>query len=155
MTDPRRPSVTDDPAPATSVRFAGAARVLAPAVRRRGLDVPSWRSPPRVTSADRTLRRRPDGSVVVAVRVRGRPWTAVLADMIEGVVVANRLLGPDADATRTALWAAVERDGRRDEPRARRPARSRAGDEGGRRPQRQDAASAPLSGRTPTRAEAA
>jgi hypothetical protein len=34
-------------------------------------------------------------------------WVAVLADMVEGVVVANRLRGPTADRAREALWAAV------------------------------------------------
>lgn len=43
----------------------------------------------------------------VAVAVRGRPWAAVVADMIEGVVVANRLTAPLADRLRTELWAAV------------------------------------------------
>ena len=36
------------------------------------------------------MRRRADGGVAVAVRVRGRPMAAVLADLVEGVVVANR-----------------------------------------------------------------
>lgn len=112
-----RPAAPDEPA-ASSVRFAGAARVLADAGRRRGLEVPGFRSPPRVTGADRTLRRRPDGSAVVAVRVRGRPWPAVLGDMIEGVVAANGLHSPQADEVRTALWGAVERDAERSTGRA-------------------------------------
>jgi hypothetical protein len=45
---------------------------------------------------------------MVAVRLRDRPWPAVLADMIEGVVVVNRLVGVDADELRSLLWAAVE-----------------------------------------------
>jgi hypothetical protein len=110
MTTPVPPAAEPAPMPASSVRFAGAARVLGDAVRRRGLQAPAYRSPPRVANADRTVRRRADGSVAIAVRVRGRPWSAVLADMIEGVVVTNRLEGPDADAARTALWAAVEAD---------------------------------------------
>jgi hypothetical protein len=36
---------------------------------------------------------------------------AVLADMIEGVVVANGLHGPQADHTRTMLWTAAEGGG--------------------------------------------
>ena len=48
---------------------------------------------------------------MVAVRLRGRPWSADVSDMVEGVVVANRLTGTDADATRRALWAALESDG--------------------------------------------
>ena len=90
----------------TTARFAHAARTLGHEARRRGLVVPSFRCPPRVTGADRTLRRRAGGAVV-AVRVRGRPWPAVLADMIEGVVVANELSPPAATRVRTDLWELV------------------------------------------------
>jgi hypothetical protein len=40
--------------------------------------------------------------------LRQRPWLAVLADMIEGVVVVNSLRGGAADDLRHELWAAVE-----------------------------------------------
>jgi len=93
---------------ATSLRFASAARTLGVAARRRGLQVPGFRSPPRLPAAERTLRRRPDGTSVVAIRLRGRPWAAVLADMVEGVVVANRLGGAEATRARAALWSALE-----------------------------------------------
>lgn len=95
---------------ATSVRFAAAARVLGRAARRRGLDVPGFRSPPRLAGVERSLRRTSSGTATVAVRLKGRPWPAVLADMIDGVVAANRLAGAEADRARTALWAAVEAD---------------------------------------------
>jgi hypothetical protein len=94
---------------ATSFRFASAARTLGQVARQRGLTVPGFRSPPRLASAERTLRRRSDGGVTVAVRMRGRPWVAVLADMIEGVIVTNCLVGADATRARTALWAALEK----------------------------------------------
>lgn len=96
---------------ATSLQFAAAARSLGSAARQRGLAVPTFRSPPRLVGVDRSLRRRADGAVVVAVRLRGRPWVAVLADMVEGVVAANGLTGGDADHCRTAMWAAVEGGG--------------------------------------------
>ncbi len=92
---------------ATSVQFAAAARALGAAARQRGLTVPGFRSPPRVKGAERTLRRTPGGAATVAVRLRGRPFAAVVADMVEGVVVANRLDGTEATRVRTALWAAV------------------------------------------------
>jgi hypothetical protein len=38
----------------------------------------------------------------------GRPWAAVLADMIEGVIAANRLQGVAADRSRRQLWAALD-----------------------------------------------
>jgi hypothetical protein len=92
---------------ATSLRFAGAVRGLGTAARRHGLVLPGFRSPPRVAS-DRSLRWRPDGSAVVAVRLKGRPWSAVLGDMVEGVIVANGLEGRRAEHCRSALWAALE-----------------------------------------------
>ena len=93
--------------PASSLRFAAAARALADECRRRGLTVPGFRSPPRLQGVDRSVRRRPDGGAMVAVCLRGRPWPAVLADMVEGVIVTNALSGPDADRSRAALWEAV------------------------------------------------
>jgi hypothetical protein len=91
---------------ATSSRFAEAARALGSAARSVGASCPSFRSPPRRTGVDRTIRRW-EGGATVAVRLRGRPWPAVLADMVEGVVVANGLAGPAADELRSALWATV------------------------------------------------
>jgi hypothetical protein len=90
----------------TSLDFAHAARVLGREARRRGLVAPSFRCPPRIVGVDRSLRRYPAGAVV-AVQLKGRPWMAVLGDMIEGVVVANRLQPPHADRLRNELWKVV------------------------------------------------
>ena len=91
------------PAAASTVDFASAARSLTREARRRGLVGPSFRCPPRLVGVDRSIRRRSDGAIV-SVRLRGRPWVAVLADMIEGVVAANRLVAPQADRLRADLW---------------------------------------------------
>jgi hypothetical protein len=48
------------------------------------------------------------GRETVAVQLADRPWPAVLADMVEGVVVANLLTGAEAMRVRTALWAALD-----------------------------------------------
>ncbi len=92
---------------ATTVEFASAARALTREARRRGLVAPSFRCPPRLVGVDRSIRRRPDGAVV-SIRLKGRPRSAVIADMIEGVVVANGLRPPRADRLRTELWTALE-----------------------------------------------
>ncbi len=94
---------------ASTVDFAHAARTLSRVTRRMGLDAPSYRCPPRLVGIDRAIRRRPNGAVV-SVRVKGRPRAAVLADMIEGVVVTNRLLPPQADRVRTDLWLVMDGD---------------------------------------------
>lgn len=101
----RRPA---RPVPSTStIEFAEVARTLGRETRRRGLVVPGFRCPPRLVGVDRSLRRC-DGAVTVAVRINGRPLAAVAADMIEGVVVANRLTPPAADRLRRELWESVE-----------------------------------------------
>lgn len=92
---------------ATTVRFAVAARTLGRVARAHDLTAPGFRSPPRLERADRSIRRRGERTATVAVRLRGRPWPAVLADMIEGVVAANALEGPAADEVRSRLWDAM------------------------------------------------
>lgn len=92
---------------ATSLRFASAVRTLGHAARARGLVVPGFRSPPRLAGAQRTLRRHAGGAATVSVSIRERPFQAVAADMIEGIVVANQLDGTAATRARTALWEAL------------------------------------------------
>jgi hypothetical protein len=107
---PEQPSqrgVVEPPAATTTtVQFAAAARALAAAARRFGLAAPSFRTPPRLVSLDRTVRCHARGGVV-SVRIRGRPWVAVLADMIDGVIAVNRLDARRANRARADLWDAV------------------------------------------------
>ena len=101
---------------ASTVEFAHAAAALSRVARAAGLVAPSFRCPPRLVGADRTIRRRGDGAIV-SVRVRGRPVHALLADMIEGVVVTNGLVAPHADRLRAELWEAVVPTGDSSAPR--------------------------------------
>jgi len=91
----------------SSTSFAVAVRVLAAEARALGLEVPGFRSPPRLAGADRSLRRRPGAAPAVAVRLAGRPFEAVVADMVEGIVVANGLAGRRAAEARARLLGAV------------------------------------------------
>ena len=90
----------------SSLRFARAVQALAATARALGLVVPGFRSPPRLLGVQRSIRRWPGGATV-AVVVRDRPWPAVQADLVEGVVAATGLEGAAADAARSALWAAL------------------------------------------------
>ncbi|MFL6206458.1 MAG: hypothetical protein ACJ739_14035 [Acidimicrobiales bacterium] len=97
-----------EPVPSsTTVRFAHAVQAIAGASRAQGLLVPSFRSPPRLVGVLRSIKRW-EGGATIAVVVRGRPWPAVQADLIEGVVAANGLVPPDADRARSELWLALE-----------------------------------------------
>jgi hypothetical protein len=90
-----------------SFQFSTACRALSSAARAAGLLAPSFRSPPGVEGATRTIRRRSRSSVVLAVAIHGRPTEAVLSDLVEGVVVANGLEPKDALRVRGLLWEAV------------------------------------------------
>jgi hypothetical protein len=90
----------------TTVLFAHAARCLGAAARAAGLTVPAFRSPPRRAGAPRTIRRLPGGPVV-AVVLRDRAFRDVLVDMVEGIVIANRLQDPAAARVRRTLLDAV------------------------------------------------
>ena len=100
--------VLSDSAADPSGRFVLTARALAIAARELGLNVPSFQSPPRSDQLDRSIQRRPDGDCVVAVRVRGRPFAAVVADAIEGIVVCNDLDAAAAVTVRDELWREIE-----------------------------------------------
>lgn len=90
-----------------AVQFAQTARALAEVAHRLGLAAPGYRSPPRKGAGHRTIRRSDEGTATVSVVVRDRPWPAVVADMVDGVVVVNHLEGEAAGEARDALWAAV------------------------------------------------
>ncbi len=94
----------EEPLPATALRFSETVRTVIALARRGRLRPPVFRSPPGLAQVDRSIRRRPNGTVVVAVRRAGRPLAAVQADVIEGVVVANELDRERADHFRRAAW---------------------------------------------------
>ncbi len=91
---------------APPLRFAELARRIGAAARAAGLVVPAFRTPPRRAGVARTIRRLPGGPVV-AVRSRSRPTADVVADMVEGVVVANGLTADAARRVRESLLGAV------------------------------------------------
>jgi hypothetical protein len=95
-----------DMEPATTLQFAAAARSLTRSARLQGLVAPGFRSPPRLAGVNRSVLRR-GSSASIAVRVRGRPWSDVVADMVEGLLVVNGLEGAEAESARQALRTAL------------------------------------------------
>jgi len=90
-----------------TVIFSTIVRAVSEETRRLGLAVPGFRSPPRLTGADRTIRRRA-GETTVAIRLRHRPFADVVADVVEGVVVANQVPPGQDIKVRCRLLSAVE-----------------------------------------------
>ncbi|HLT17376.1 MAG TPA: hypothetical protein VK007_11800 [Acidimicrobiales bacterium] len=103
-----------------SIRFARTVQALGVAGRELGLEVPAFRSPPRLVGVQRSIRRAP-GATLVAVVVRGRPWPAVQADLIEGIIATNDLRAEAADRVRAQLWAAIEPTAVEEEPEGAAP----------------------------------
>jgi hypothetical protein len=91
-----------------SLMFSAAVRAVGHEARRIGLVVPAFRAPPRIPGVDRTLRRS-RGEPIVAVRLRGRPFADVVADVVEGVLVANGVPRRSDMRIRRRLLSAVER----------------------------------------------
>lgn len=99
--------LTRDPSGSLSaVEFANTARLIGDVARTGGLRAPGFSSPPRRPEIDRSIRRN-GTRAVVAVRRRGRPASAIQADLIEGVVVANELDPFEAARFRAQAWAAL------------------------------------------------
>jgi hypothetical protein len=93
-----------------TAEFAGVARLLAGEARRLGLVAPGFRCPPRIVGVDRTIRRfsGEERAGVVSVAVKSRPLAAVIADMIEGVIVLNSLPAVESTLVRAALWRSLD-----------------------------------------------
>lgn len=98
----------------TAVEFAALARAIASTVHQSGLAAPGFRCPTRIIGVDRTIRRMAGEDAagtaagIVAVNVKDRPLAAVVADMIEGVVILNQLSAVEAARVRAALWLSLE-----------------------------------------------
>lgn len=94
--------------------FAWAGRQLAAAARRLDLVAPSFASPPAVPGVNRTMRRLPGevgapASAHVLIRLWGRSFEAIRADMVDGVLAANGFAGdgPEETEVRRCLFEVV------------------------------------------------
>src|SRR6056297_1126974 len=101
-----------------TLRFAATARILTEAAHRSGHRAPTFRSPPRVDGRMRTIRRHANGAATVSLVLRGRPWSAVVADMIEGFVVVNDVDPVAGERLRDLLWATLDEIDLRGDPRS-------------------------------------
>lgn len=100
-------SLGNRPTGVGAVEFAALARSLGVAAQHAGLVAPAFRSPPRRAGCLRTIQRRGGAGRVVSVRFRDRLVSDVLADMVEGVLVANDV----PDVRREALRRRLLHDG--------------------------------------------
>ena len=95
--------------PLSPPEFAEVVRQLQRAAAASGMQMPGFVSPPRTASARRTIRWLPGDRALVAVRRGDRQADAVVTDMIDGVVAANRLSGSEAEDAARKLAACLMR----------------------------------------------
>lgn len=90
-----------------SLVFATLGRALQAEARLCQLTQPvAFRTPPHKTGVARTIKRCPE-MTVVSVRLDRDP-NAVTGDLIDGIIVANDLLGSEIEAeVRARLWVAA------------------------------------------------
>lgn len=93
--------------PLSPPEFALTVRRLNEAASAAGMQAPSFVSPPRIPAVNRSIRRLKSGAVMVAVRRGRRAADDVVRDMIDGVVVANRLSGSEAEDAARKLAACL------------------------------------------------
>jgi hypothetical protein len=94
--------------PLSPPAFADLVRRLNRAAEAAGMVAPSFVSPPRKASATRTIRWLTAERPLVAVRRTDRAADAVVVDMIDGVIAANRLSGSEAEDAARKLAACLK-----------------------------------------------
>jgi len=70
-----------------------------------GYATPQFRCPPPSAQYQRSIRRNND-DLSISIVIRGRPWLAVLADIVEGFVIANSGSGQESEI-RNILWDTI------------------------------------------------
>ncbi|MBA2609004.1 MAG: hypothetical protein H0U92_08710 [Actinobacteria bacterium] len=95
--------------PLSPPEFAEMVKRLNRAAKAAGMRTPAFASPPRAPSAVRTIRWLSADRALVAVRRGDRGADAVVNDMIDGVIAANRLSGSEAQDAARKLAACLMR----------------------------------------------
>lgn len=92
-------------AESVSIQFSITIRTLGRIAHQLGYQTPQFRCPPPSAKYQRSVRRNND-VLSISIVIRGRPWLAVLADIVEGFVLANAKLVQDSEI-RNILWDCI------------------------------------------------
>ena len=92
-------------AESVSIQFSITVRTLGRIANQLGYVTPQFRCPPPSAQYQRSVRRNHD-DLSISIVIRGRPWLAVLADIVEGFVIANAKSGQDSEI-RNILWDTI------------------------------------------------
>ena len=100
---------TKSMAESVSIQFSRTIRTLGRIANQLGYVTPQFRCPPPSAQYQRSIRRNKD-DLSISIVIRGRPWLAVLADIVEGFVIANAKSGQDSEI-RNILWDTIGSNG--------------------------------------------
>ena len=89
-----------------SIKFSIAVRTLGRIADQLGYRIPQFRCPPPSAKYQRSVRKTGDENLSISIVIRGRPWLAILADIVEGFVIANIQSGQDSEI-RNILWDCI------------------------------------------------
>ena len=89
-----------------SIQFSIAVRTLGRIADQLGYRIPQVRGPPPSAKYQRSVRKTGDENLSISIVIRGRPWLAILADIVEGFVIANTQSGQDSEI-RNILWDCI------------------------------------------------
>ena len=89
-----------------SIQFSIAVRTLGRIADQLGYRIPQFRCPPPSAKYQRSVRKTGEENLSISIVIRGRPWLAILADIVEGVVIANTQSGQDSEL-RNILWDCI------------------------------------------------
>lgn len=88
--------------------YATMAKQLSDLAKSGGLEPPVFQSPTRLPNTDRTIRRRKNGTAVIAINLLRRTVEDVQSDMIDGIITATSLDTDRAERFRTAAQRVLE-----------------------------------------------
>jgi len=89
-----------------SLKFVKVVRTLERIADQRGFTAPAFRCPPPSAKFQRSIKKLDDNKVTISIVIRERPWLAVLADIVEGFVIVNKLSGREPEL-RNLLWDSI------------------------------------------------
>ena len=89
-----------------SIKFLKVIRTLERIAGQRGFVAPSFRCPPPSAKFQRSIKKLDNDKVTISIVARDRPWLAVLADIVEGFVIANSSSERESEL-RNLLWDSI------------------------------------------------
>ena len=89
-----------------SIQVTKADRTLGRIADQLGYRIPPFRCPPPSAKYQRSVRKTGEENLSISIVIRGRPWLAILADIVEWFVIAKTQSWQDSEI-RNILWNCI------------------------------------------------